>query len=425
MSTKTIRFAPLLFIAFVFLFSCKKESPSIGGITGPSTVCYAAQQVTYAVAASSAVDYISWSVPEGATITEGQGTSQITVNFGIKTGLVTARPIKNNTEGAQQQISVTFGCVSGTWCRLLNFQGTARYCALGFSANNKGYVLGGLGTNISGGTGTPLTDVWEYDQTANSWTQKSSIGVQGLNDGNYNYFVINNILYMLRSDTSAKGNLRFISYDPAVNVWSYKADFPGMNSYQDAGCFAAGGKGYVCCGPTRKNVAADSSYELKTVWQYDPAVNLWTRKGDFPGEGRAKPMAFSLNNSGYVGTGFDNFNNTVPVVPLYDFWKYDALADSWTRLNDVGFNTTGPGLFSLQNEEYAIAGYNLPGGVFLKSSVKYNPVGDTWTSSWNFPGNERDYVTTFVINNTAYLGLGFHRDNSANYFLGEFYSFCQ
>lgn len=56
-------------------------------ITGPSDLCANAQGVTYSVINTPGSTY-TWTVPAGATIANGQGTNQITVNFGATGGTV-------------------------------------------------------------------------------------------------------------------------------------------------------------------------------------------------------------------------------------------------------------------------------------------------------------------------------------------------
>ena len=52
-----------------------------GTISGPDHICAAANNITYSIApVANAYDYI-WAVPQGATIVNGAGTNQITVNF--------------------------------------------------------------------------------------------------------------------------------------------------------------------------------------------------------------------------------------------------------------------------------------------------------------------------------------------------------
>ena len=59
--------------------------------------------------------------------------------------------------------------------------------------------------------------------------------------------------------------------------------------------------------------------------------NTWMVKSSFPSTTRATAFAFSIGTNGYVGGGL-NFS-----VGLFDdFWKYDALTDSWTQKMNYG-----------------------------------------------------------------------------------------
>ncbi|MAR66476.1 MAG: hypothetical protein CL833_04400 [Crocinitomicaceae bacterium] len=62
------------------------DTPSIGSISGPGSVCENESGVSYSLATS--FDTYSWSVPSGATITSGAGTNSITVDFGSSSGNV-------------------------------------------------------------------------------------------------------------------------------------------------------------------------------------------------------------------------------------------------------------------------------------------------------------------------------------------------
>jgi len=98
----------------------------------------------------------------------------------------------------------------------------------------------------------------------------------------------------------------FWEYDPATNVWTKKADFPGDARLGAIG-FSVGNKGYVGTG------LIESSYlGLKDIWEYNPASNSWTKKPDIP-QGRSGAVGFSIGNKGYVDTGIDGGN---------DFWEF-------------------------------------------------------------------------------------------------------
>ncbi len=66
-------------------------SPPAITISGPSAVCENETGVVFSVATLANTTY-AWTVPTGASIISGQGTSSITVNFGIIPGLVSVTP---------------------------------------------------------------------------------------------------------------------------------------------------------------------------------------------------------------------------------------------------------------------------------------------------------------------------------------------
>jgi autotransporter-associated beta strand protein len=60
-----------------------------GGISGQSAVCSGSTGITYSISAVSGATNYTWSVPSGASITAGQGTTSISVNWGSTPGNVT------------------------------------------------------------------------------------------------------------------------------------------------------------------------------------------------------------------------------------------------------------------------------------------------------------------------------------------------
>ncbi len=61
------------------------------------------------------------------------------------------------------------------------------------------------------------------------------------------------------------------------------------------------------------------------LWEYDQESNSWTRKTDFIGSARNYAVSFTLNDTGYVGTGFDGSY-------LSDFYRYIQATDSWQAI---------------------------------------------------------------------------------------------
>ncbi len=75
-------------------------------------------------------------------------------------------------------------------------------------------------------------------------------------------------------------------------------------------------KGYVGTG-------YDGFNYLNDFYEFDPVLNAWTQKANFPGSPRYEAVAFGLGSFGYVGTGFDGSN------ALKDFYQYDPSSDTW------------------------------------------------------------------------------------------------
>ena len=57
-------------------------------------------------------------------------------------------------------------------------------------------------------------------------------------------------------------------------------------------------------------------------------LDFWTQKASFPGTSRSSAAAFSVENKGYFGTGYngkDYFN---------DFWEYNPDTNTWNSKAD-------------------------------------------------------------------------------------------
>ena len=77
--------------------------PSV--ITGNITVCSGATGLTYSVTNVSNVSY-NWTVPEGWTITNGNGSNSITVTAGTTNGNITVTPSNTCGSGAVRNLAV-------------------------------------------------------------------------------------------------------------------------------------------------------------------------------------------------------------------------------------------------------------------------------------------------------------------------------
>ena len=99
--------------------------PNTFDIQGSKSLCPGAV-TTYFVTSNPSVMNYNWTVPSGATITSGQGTSSITVNWGTSTGgQVCMTPSNSCNTGSQNCITVAISTVQPN---VLDIQGPSEVC---------------------------------------------------------------------------------------------------------------------------------------------------------------------------------------------------------------------------------------------------------------------------------------------------------
>lgn len=184
-----------------------------------------------------------------------------------------------------------------SWTQLADFPGSARWGAMAFSIQDKGYITGGYDGNY-------LKDFWQYDPATDQWIQKVSPGGSKRREGVV--FVISDKAYLVTGDNNGQFINDMWMYDPATEKWEEKRKIANV----DAGTFddkyttiartngvgfALNGKGYITTGLT-------TGY-LNNTWEYTPETDTWIEKTPFEGNGREGAIAFTVNDSSYVGLG--------------------------------------------------------------------------------------------------------------------------
>jgi N-acetylneuraminic acid mutarotase len=98
-------------------------------------------------------------------------------------------------------------------------------------------------------------------------------------------------------------------YDPDLNVWTRKNDFPG--SVRTYACsFISGGNCFLGTG-------LGLGIYLSDIWKYNASGDTWSKVADMP-NGRYKAAVFSINDKVYIGYGMSG-----PSTQQYDFYKFD------------------------------------------------------------------------------------------------------
>jgi N-acetylneuraminic acid mutarotase len=286
-------------------------------------------------------------------------------------------------------ISGSLAYSQGFWTQKMSVGAYSKCDGIGLATTTHGYVVAGY----LGGY-DHFKDTWEYDPTMNSWTQKSDF--PGLKRRGLSGFVINDKCYVglgafLLGASNYTYYIDFYEFNPSTNTWIAKANFPGTPR-NAAFSFSVNGKGYVGGGMS-------ASGELADLWEYDPIANTWTQKNTIGCGARRACASFTIGNKAYIGTGYAN------LTYLKDFWEYNPLTDTWTQ------KSTFPGVvrwfasgFSLYQYGYIGAGF--VGSDYYNDFWQYDPSTNSWTSIADLTGSSRFEAASFAINNKGYIATG-------------------
>lgn len=234
-----------------------------------------------------------------------------------------------------------------------------------------------------------------------SWTQKSNFNgyprhrATAFSIGNKGYLGlghINSVVDVLFDD--------YWEYDPALNSWTQKANYPYLVFHATG--FVIGNKAYV--GTGRKQ---DNSYTTD-FFEYDPLTNQWTAVAPFIGAARRGAISFVVNDKGYVGTGqISGWSSS------NQFYEYNPVTDSWSEVATFpGVSRTSSVAFSINNVGYVGTG-NAGGGT--NDFWAYYPNTNTWVQKANVGPTLRQEATGFSTKGKGYIGTGDDVSSGTNY----------
>jgi outer membrane protein OmpA-like peptidoglycan-associated protein/N-acetylneuraminic acid mutarotase len=283
---------------------------------------------------------------------------------------------------------------------------------LSLSAQNKELVwenkaafpggkIKGEATFVVAGKGYLLldNDFWQYDPKTDMW--KKMPDFPGVTRSLAACFTVGDKAYIgtgLEGTGQAEaGGNDLWEYDPATGKWTKRADFPGEPRY-GALAFSIGSKGYIGLG----NVPGKGK-SYNDLWEYDPKMDEWHKKADFPEIGRISPSVFIVNNLAYVMFGDEKLEVTAGKRNIY---TYNAVSNIWTKAEDFpGPDRLGATVFSINNKGYVFSGYN-GSKVRYHDCWEYEPAGKSWKQTDDTLPNARNDAFCFVIDNAAYMGGG-------------------
>ena len=299
----------------------------------------------------------------------------------------------------------------GVWQQKASLSENGRYATYFFSALNKGYIGGG-----ETAPGIYKNDLWEFDPAVGTWTQKADFG--GGSCGNMYapaVFVIDNIAYVCTGyDINNQFKNTVWAYNPMLNMWAQKNNFPGTARY-GAFAFSIGTKGYLGMG---QNLGS-----INDFWEYTPSTDTWVSLTNFSSNARYGAIGFSINGKGYAGFGSSQGNNT----NYNDFYEFDPVSQTWTpKAYFPGSPRYYPTYFVINGIAYVGTGnpttnYN-PSPTYSNDLYAYNPLTNSWTTISAFSESRRSYAASFTINNKGYIGMGLSGAPNNNY-LSDFWEY--
>ena len=309
---------------------------------------------------------------------------------------------------------------TNTWTQKANFPGTQRGNAVGFTIGHKGYIGTGGQSNYSNSGAPVYRDFYEYNPASDTWTEKDSLGgsarqcAVGFSSNGKGYIGTG-----VTDLNTGAGMSDLWEYDTTANTWTQKAAFSGGARF-NATAMATGSAAYLSSGGTNTNTYTD-------LWKYDPIANSWSQKANFPGYERQMAIGFCLGDSCYMGLGFGsalgqgggNADGT-----YNDLWRYDTLSNSWSNLVPNGKATYEPMSFSLGS-----SGYVLTSDSFLNIHTqvldlwRFDQNTGAWTQMANFPAGNLSYAASFGIGRYGYIVSGRPRASATLHYLRQVWQY--
>lgn len=174
--------------------------------------------------------------------------------------------------------------------------------------------------------------------------------------------------------TSDKTN-NFWEYDPALNKWTHKADYPDKVRYSST-MFSIGSNVFIGLGNYAGNMYDNNLIANNTFYNYDTITDTWKQVADYPGNdpgARVRSTSLVLNGLAFVGGG-------AIYTPDYKLYSYNPVNNTWKKANDFNMPKFGCFAFTYKNTGYVSSDLsgNFPNSTY-RSIYKYNTTGDSWT----------------------------------------------
>ncbi|MBI4711967.1 MAG: hypothetical protein HY762_01470 [Planctomycetes bacterium] len=252
---------------------------------------------------------------------------------------------------------------------------TARY--------NHSMVWDGANVIMFGGwSGSNRNDLWWYNPTDNTWTQKIANGDPSSPTARYFASMVwdsNRVILFGGYDATNKMNDLWW-YDPTGNTWTQKianGDINSPSQRYDGHSMAWDGTEAIMFG----GKASDGN-PLNDLWWYDPTGNTWAEKITQNGTGLPTLLrsAHSMVWDGTKGIMFGGYYNSTTYYN--DLWWYEPISNTWTQKKtngDAGSPAKRASFPMVWNGTEAIMFGGGETGTRSNELWWYTPSNNTWT----------------------------------------------
>lgn len=275
---------------------CTQPPAQPGAITGNTIVCPNGLGINYSInAVPGAINY-TWTVPPGANIVSGQGTSSITVNYGTQAGTITVTA--DNTCGSSSPVSVTITQSSVD----ANFSSAPASPVVNLAAVfTPGFTLPGTNYQWTFASGSPATSTAQNPSVI--WSQTGTYVVSLLvTDVNGCSDTVNQNITVTNCPPFGGNTLTF-NFTGAVQTWVVPNCVTQVQIQADG---ASGGIGHYGAGQQPGGLGGRAAGMLSVT----PGQTLYIYVG---GQGSSSSSSPALGGWNGGGNGY-NLGNTSWIV---------------------------------------------------------------------------------------------------------------
>lgn len=313
-----------------------------------------------------------------------------------------------------------------SWTQKANYpENASDICGVGY--HGKGYVLYPFSSSVIN---------YEYDPAANTWTDKGSFPIASY--GFKGLAVIKDRFFALTYDFQSPGLSGLWEYEMENERWIERAPHATGFQYANAPSAYTDDRIYLFhqhalfeYNPDSElrapaNVLAEviDPAKVSITWALDAGVESTQI---YRAENEEGPYTLVDVVSGGKTTYVDAF--TIGDKTL--FYKLRALKGPFESTDTKPVRATTKGAWRLvskiQNPTYGMfgdvaaatstRGY-LGISFYSKTWWEYNPESDTWTQKADFPGAQRSFASSFVIDDKIYAGFGYIYDDAISKYKG-------